>query len=347
VDQLLELRDRVAGLASLTADAGTQDVVTVPLTRDQSARFIKGESSRDELWAHILGTDGTVLAAVDEVSALGERDPEASAIYPELHMRLISWWLVHAWRAVDLLEDSLSNLRSWRITTAAVTCRALLEEVGCLVDEARSIADAWGKVKLQDPGSPAAVRTPLLRILNKVTLSTRITGAPEVAKATNVLTYVQHLARFASDDRILNWYDWLSDAAHPAFGARIALASPPMRHSSGALIVRSYGRSPMFLVDSSGNREQLDHDIAEMCCDTLITSGRIATEVLDQALAVVDDFGLTTRASSLTRRWYWRDFLPANGNRPCPCGRGAWARCGHFWGRPGPKLEIAETARLP
>jgi hypothetical protein len=32
------------------------------------------------------------------------RDQAAAVIYPELHTRLVSWWLVHAWRGVDLLR---------------------------------------------------------------------------------------------------------------------------------------------------------------------------------------------------------------------------------------------------
>ncbi|MFI7289777.1 hypothetical protein ACIBRY_24475 [Streptomyces anulatus] len=54
-------------------------------------------------------------------------------------------------------------------------------------------------------------------------------------------------------------------------------------------------------------------------------------------MALVDDFGLTTAAATLTRRTYWRAFHPTRGSRACPRGRGKWSACGHRWGavRPG------------
>jgi hypothetical protein len=60
----------------------------------------------------------------------------------------------------------------------------------------------------------------------------------------------------------------------------------------------------------------------------------VITDVLQQALNVVDDAGLTTAAATLTLRAYWRNFTPVRGKRPCPCGRGPSSACGHRWGEP-------------
>jgi hypothetical protein len=64
----------------------------------------------------------------------------------------------------------------------------------------------------------------------------------------------------------------------------------------------------------------------------LIAAGTYMLNLLEDGLAVVDDFGLTTAAATLTRLRYWRDFHPTRGSRACPCGRGKWSTCGHHWG---------------
>ncbi len=66
--------------------------------------------------------------------------------------------------------------------------------------------------------------------------------------ATNLLTYVNKLAKATVDTRFEDWYDWLTDAAHPAWGARIAMGSDPHLHDSRALFLRYYARAPLVTV---------------------------------------------------------------------------------------------------
>ena len=108
-------------------------------------QYLRGS---DETWAYVGTADGTPILAVDESSQEGMRDPAAAVVYPELHMRLVSWWLVHAWRSVDLLEDTIENLWRWRITSGAVTARAVIEEAGSLAEEARKLAAGWAVARL-------------------------------------------------------------------------------------------------------------------------------------------------------------------------------------------------------
>lgn len=270
------------------------------------------------------------------------RDHAAAVIYPELHTRLVSWWLVHAWRSIDLLQDTIENLRQWRISSGAVTARALLEEAGSLAEEGRKLAEAWRVGKAAPAHAlkrPQAVRDALGPVLLQAGFGSRRKGSPERLQATNVLTLVQKLARLTDDPRITDWYDWLSDAAHPALGARIAFASPPLGHDTGAVILRWYARSPLSM-EARGKRKPLEPTIAYIVADALIAAGSVIVDVLEQSLAIVDDMGLTTAAASMTRRVYWRNFFPVRGNRPCPCGRGRASACGHRWGQPAPTLAF-------
>ena len=343
---LAQLADRVAGLRAMTVDESTVDVVLVPLKGHAIKRWEMLGLQRHEDWVFIASADRTTILAADEPSEEGMHDQAAAVIYPELHTRLVSWWLVHAWRGVDLVQDTLESLRRWRITSGAVTGRAVLEEAGSLVDEAIELAGAWSVSKAVPTDKfkqPTAIRTELEPILLHAGFGSRLKVSHKKLQATSVLTLVKKLAKMTEDERFTDWYDWLSDAAHPAVGARIAFASPPLVHESGAVMVRWYARAPMTL-EGGGQRELLEPTIALAVADALIAAGTVITDVLEQSLAVVDDMGLTTAAATLTRRVYWRNFSPVRGNRACPCGRGRASACRHYWGQPAPVMSIPPTA---
>lgn len=329
----------------MTVNESTVDVVLVPLKGRAAKRWETLALQRCEAWVYIASADGTIILAVDEPSEEGMRDQAAAVIYPELHTRLVSWWLVHAWRGVDLMDDTLENLRRWRITSGAVTGRAVVEEAGSLVDEAAKLAEAW-KVSKAVPADkvkrPDAVRRELEPILLHAGFGSRLKTSHKQLQATNVLTLVTKLAKMTHDERFTDWYDWLSDAAHPAVGARIAFASPPIAHDTSAVMTRWYARAPMTL-EGRGKRQPLEPTIALTVADALMAAGSVITDVLEDSLAVVDDMGLTTAAATLTRRVYWRNLSPVRGNRSCSCGRGRASVCRHYWGQPAPVVTIPTT----
>ncbi|CAM5262119.1 MULTISPECIES: hypothetical protein [Streptomyces] len=335
---LTELARRVAGLRDMSEHAGTSDVLLTPLTGPARRKWERLARQEAEGWVFVLTEDEATVLAVDEASEAGHRDPAAAVVYPELHSRLVSWWLVHAWRSADLLADTLDSLTRWRIASGAVTARAVIEEAGALVQEHRAVVEGWEVGKAAAEGSverPALVREALDPVLLKAGFGSRMENSHADLQATNVLTLVKKLTRETGEDRFPKWYDLLSDAAHPAFGARIAYATPGFRHESKAVMVRSYARSPMSLTDG-GSAQYLEPTVALAVADSLIAAGTHIVDLLDDSLAVVDDFGLTTSAATLTRRTYWRAFHPTRGNRACPCGRGKWSACGHRWGAAGP-----------
>jgi len=337
------LREGVVSLDEQSREAGTLDVTLVPLHGTQAKNWVSTARARDEAWAYLASADKTTILAIDEVTMAGDADHSAAVVYPEIHMRLVSWWLVHAWRSVDLLQDTLDSLGNWRITSSAVTARAVIEEAGCLADEAIKLTSAWSTAKsISAVGftRALAVRESLIPMINQAAFGSRLKRSPTKAQATNVLTYVKKLASATKNEQYAKWYDWLSDAAHPAFGARIALGASPLAHESGAVVVRYYARSPMHLESASGEKIDLPSTIALDAADATIAAGTVICSLLQQALRVVDDVGLTTAASTYTTRQYWRDFKPVRGSRQCPCGRGKWGQCGHRWGSPAPNVVI-------
>lgn len=222
-------------------DADTVDLLLVPRADRDVAQWRALAAKRGEDWVYVASDDEAAILALDEPSEAGMRDQAAAVIYPELHPRLVSWWLVHAWRSIDLLEETVDNLWRWRIASGAVTARAVVEEAGALVDQAQKLAEAWriGKATPADIlKRPATIRDALAPVLLHAGMGSRLKDSHEQLQATNVLTLVKKLAKASGDSRFYGWYDLLSDAAHPALGAVIAYASPPMAHDSGAVVAR-------------------------------------------------------------------------------------------------------------
>lgn len=105
-------------------------------------------STSGEDWVYAVRGGKTL--AVDRPSHLGHRNPVEAVVFPPLHSQLVGWWLFHAWRSIDLLEAGLTASASGTTSVAAVTSRALIEELGCLVTEVRLVQKAWETAKLPD-----------------------------------------------------------------------------------------------------------------------------------------------------------------------------------------------------
>ena len=315
-----ELRRQIALLDELTRDAYVEEVLVIPMAVAAARAWKRMAASDDDFSASYTGGGWTF--AVDRPSRLGARNLAGAVVFPPLHSQLLGWWLFHAWRSVDLLKAGLDASASGTTSVAAVTSRALIEELGCLVTEVRLVQLA-----------------PMLATL----LSASRMSKANAPSATNVLTYVSRLDKLSKSTKFTDWYDWLSDASHPALGARLVHVTNPMRHESGAVVLRFHSRSPLHLVGPRGDRTDFTYDIDTKARAALETCGALLFNYLYAALELVDDFGLTTSAPSMTERSYWRNLLPALPGDECPCGCGPWAESLHAWGAKAPSIP-APTA---
>ncbi|WP_419703219.1 hypothetical protein [Promicromonospora sp. NFX87] len=340
-DSLLEVKEAVCRFDDLTTDVSTVEFLPMPMKLNRVAKWRESALQRGEDWAFVEMDCGTRVLAIDEPSPRGLADPLAAVMFPAVHSRLVSWWLFHAWRSVDLLTDTLLSVEGWRLYSAAVSSRSLIEHTGCLLYEAKKVAAAWAAAKAVDSDAKARAQTvyrELAPVLNQAGFGSRMKSANEAFKATNVQTYVDKLAKDTGNRHFLDWYDWLSDAAHPALGARLAFASDALVHEHGAVLQRYHARSPMHL-RGNGTVQDFEHPIFQKPVDALIACGKIIENLLESSLDIVDDFGLTTQAATYTRRSYWRNFTPAETSAVCPCGRESGENCEHRWGKPAPGIR--------
>ena len=328
-------------LDALAGNAATVDMHLLPVSREKFEKLkLYTFRKPQESWLFARDDAKDIYICVDDASSgIDSSNVFAAIFFPELHTRLVSWWLVHAWRFMDLTDATLDGLREWRITISAVASRALIEEVGCLLYEAKQIAEGWRKAKsLPAKGRPQQVRDLLHPLLAQTAFGSR--GVAEVRglrPATNVQTYVDKLAKASGEMEFLRWYAWLSNAAHPAVGSRIAYASQPLVHETDTVVRRRFTRRPTSI---QGKTEGLDFLIAHQSADATISAVKVGLPLLWKALEIVDDVGLTTHAATFTEQIYWRNLKPVRGNRWCPCGKGRWKSCQHDWGSPAPEISI-------
>jgi hypothetical protein len=349
VARLADVRTWLEAERALSDEAETTTVTLVPLAAADVPRWQRRATARDEKWVFYNAPDGRVFL-VDEPSEAAHADPAGAVFYPELHSRAIGWWLIHAWRLTNLAEETLKNLEAWRIDVAAVAARAALEEVACLLYEARALTAAWAIAKDQPLEASAleravSVRNSMMPVLNKAAYGTRMKFLSHLdIQAPNVMTYIQKLAKALHVSDVEDLYSWLSDAAHPALASRIALASEPVVHDSGTVMLNYLARRPVRLRSADGAVQDPHFTIAYKAADALILTAKVGQELLAHGLRVVDDIGLTTGAATLTRRTYWRALRPVKGSRRCPCGRGQASDCNHRWGAFAPVLDCQVMA---
>ena len=286
---------------------------------------------------------------------IARESAEARFAFPfvEIHSRLIAWWLCYAWRARQL-SSALAVLSDGDQTIAAAACsRALVETAAALWVDARKLESIWALTKAGGPpesDTDALVRREsLVAWLDEVQFGAKFDDRASEAKAifgkvsrTNVLGPVEKLAK-TTDGDLQTDYQWLCNTVHPSIGTTFAFSAPPLVDQTGTHSLIYFSGVPIEIRSESGVIE------AERTVQTAIglasmTALRVLAVVLDDALRIVDDVGLTSGAPALADFHYWRALRPAERNQECPCRSGKKAkRCHHGWRMPAPRITESFT----
>jgi hypothetical protein len=164
---------------------------------------------------------------------------------------------------------------------------------------------------------------------------------------TNVLTQLEKLAK-ATSEPIHEQYQWLCNAVHPSIGSMLSFASPMMAHETKMFAFQWVCEVPtVFEAVPGGNllrdadfdiRDRLKKQLAreETIPNALAKASVFAIQVLektlDEALRIVDDVALTTRAPLFASFDYWRNVIAKSANSRCPCRSGRKVKqCFHRW----------------
>jgi hypothetical protein len=274
-------------------------------------------------------------------------DEDACRTFPwvDVHSRLTAWWLVSAWRSLELSEATLAQIERRHTSAAAACARSLLETVATHWADARDLARLWEKAKVKAPTKhKVGDWRRMSEQLWEIQYGGRFDGkVPNLKKLfsgllerKNALSHVDKLAKVVDGD-LQSDYQWLCNTVHPSIGATLAFSTPLQPHKTRTHSVAWFSSSP---VEVRLQDAVLREPFIEPAMTSVMEVGlHVALQSFEASLALVDDVGLTTGAPSMAIYPYWRNLAPSDRNQACSCGSGKkWKACGHRWGESGPSI---------
>ena len=269
----------------------------------------------------------------------------------DVHSRLTAWWLVSAWRSLELSEVTLEQIQHGRKTAASACARSFLETVATHWADAQELAKLWDVAKAHVPnkrtkiGGWSKMTEQLWQIQYGGKFDEKVPDLKKIFSGAlerkNALSHVARLAK-AVDGDLQSDYQWLCNTVHPSIGATLAFSTPLQRHKTRTHSVAWFSASPL---EVSTEDTVLREEVVESAMASAMKVGlQVALSTFEASLVLVDDVGLTTSAPSMATFPYWRSLTPSERNAPCPCRSGKRSKsCGHQWASPGPSIPTRFT----
>jgi len=260
----------------------------------------------------------------------------------EIHSRLVAWWLTTTWRSLDLAQSAWELTDAHRVISAAACSRALLETAAAFWCAAREMAEIWNRIKLLGITKKSGLQGwhELNDWIWRTTYGAKFDArSPDLEKAwkklssTNVLTYIDKLAKAVPNIDLQTKYQWLCNTVHPSCGGTFAMSTPLARHVSGTHAFAWF--APFPIRTESRGEHAAERTVHEAIATLSIVAVRVIVQTLDDALSVIDDLGLTTGATKMATFTYWRQLQVATRKQRCPCRSGlTFEKCHHRWREP-------------
>jgi hypothetical protein len=299
---------------------------------------LRTELDHDEHWAFLTGkgekSKATVVLVFPVNNTLrieGARgfSKAFQALFIEAHSRLITWWLVNAWRSWQLAEATWHLANSMQIVPAAACARSLVETAASVWMEAKELQKMWGEIKADysKNGLSYELYHGLIVYIYKMQWGAKFDNkVPDLNKAyerlprINVLTQLEKLAR-ATDYPLQRDYQWLCNVVHPSVGGMLAFQAPLMRHETGVCAFQFVCGVPLH-IDSISGQTLRETTVQDALARVAVLAVYVLEKTLNDALRIVDDIGLTTKAPKMASFSYWRNLTQGHRKTSCPCRSG-------------------------
>lgn len=334
---------------------GTQAVMLCPV----STSDVKRTFQELKKYSHVGGW-GVIIRKTEQVDVneiytlptkVVSKNTQHLFPYIEVHSGLVAWWLTSAWRSNELSKAAWLHGNEGSLIAAAACVRALLETAAAFWCDAQEIAKIWERVKPIGADAVLEAHREFVNALAKVQYGGKFNErVPELNRTwgmierKNVLSQVEKLDRAVPQRRLQENYQILCNTVHPSVGGTLAMSGSGVMHESGTHILLWFGPTGVNYRDeiSAMNPEPIVLDAIVLAA---VTAVEVMCKALDDALRLIDDVGLTTRASKLSTFDYWRKLVPQP-KQLCPCRSGRISRnCAHLWDKPAP--VISKIFNLP
>ena len=338
------------------ADAAPQhsDCVTQLLTRlsartgpEAEAELVnllkRSDPKSDWIYRILTTVDGRKLGKatphLHQLHEHGSLEWHITFAFSDLYMRLGIWLLTQLWRSAELATSANQAIEQWQAISAAACARSLLEGAAYLAVEGPQLAVMWDEFKRRGEPTQESLDGFARDLNNQITglyYGSRVgqgQGRKPPISSTNVMTYLNKLAKETTDLNVIDPYEWLCDAVHPSFGSWTTYNIDCLRDAADSHLFERYARHPLQgIIDSP---ETAEPAVIRKAADALILAGQVLSDNLTRVRWVLDDVGLTTGVAGALRVDFPLAVYRAERNSPCPCGSGRkFKRCVHRWGDP-------------
>jgi hypothetical protein len=124
------------------------------------------------------------------------------------------------WRMRDLTRSVLGELAQENVIAACILARSALESSIQLVHDARTFSATLDGVRKRDLTQEVVVSKELEEKILKTVFASRLSGADEIYKSTNILSVIEKIAKLAPLEPLSEQYELLCEVTHPNFLGR-------------------------------------------------------------------------------------------------------------------------------
>lgn len=147
-------------------------------------------------------------------SATGTR--QYNKIYWEDQVRNVeAYSIMTLWRGIELIESCLRGLNSKEVIAPATSARSLLELATVFLLNANTLNENFSSITF--PKDSLVVSLEIEEMIVKMIWGTRYDNPEPHVLQTNIMTYLQRLAKNPKAENLMPIYEYLCDIAHPSF----------------------------------------------------------------------------------------------------------------------------------
>lgn len=119
------------------------------------------------------------------------------------------------WRGVELIKSCINGLNSKETIVPAIAARSLLELSTVFLINANILSQTFSQVTF--PNKTVVGSTEIENLVVKMIWGTRYDNPEPHLKQTNIITYLDKLAKISESKQLKPIYEFLCDIAHPSF----------------------------------------------------------------------------------------------------------------------------------
>lgn len=166
----------------------------------------------DHCW--LLFDDESFEKRLNDVSSFGYKQINRT-YWEDCISNLEAYCYMTFWRGTELLQSCIYGLNSKETIMPAIIARSLLEISTVFLINVNRIRKNFSEITFSE--NAIITCEDLEKLIVKLIWGTRYNNPEPHVKQTNIISYLERLARSPGTEQLMPTYDFLCDIAHPSF----------------------------------------------------------------------------------------------------------------------------------